>query len=465
MLLACAVALRALPALAWDGLSWGTIDDPVGPSARIVFLSPPPLGADGYSTVPVRAVIVPSSAGETYYRFGAGPGGWRRCNGVVAVPSGKQVLSAVAVSPSGIAGPVARRTVRSDYRLRPTIGIAALISSSGPTRALFTGSTAVDGSAVTVAVDIRSPHGGAAMRRLGGKDRYGTAAILSASTFDRAPTVIIATGEKFPDALTASGLAGCLSAPVLLVHRATIPPRTVSELRRLHTKRLIIIGGPNAVTNGVASKFRKLGFSVERLYGPTRYETAIAVSQRIQKLTKRHDRVFVARGDKFPDALLISPLAYWTRSPILLTTPGALNPTVAKRLAQAKYQSAVIVGNVGHRPVTSIQARVPAVTLWGGRNPYDTSVQVSANEVLDGSGVSWGYIGVARGDIFPDALCGGAVAGSHHGVILLTPPTSLYPEVADTLTAHAGDVSTCEVYGGVSAVSAGVYNRIYAILH
>lgn len=463
MLSVCVLILCASTAYAWPGVDWDTLRAPAAPSVEIVMLTPPPLGADGWSTVPVQALVVPSSAGRTFYRIGPGPGGWKPCDGPVAVPQGKQVLSAVLMGSDGSVGPVAEQVVRSDYRLRPVVGVGALVPTTPSTSASFTGTTTVSGT-VMVAVRIRSATGGAIMRRLGGTDRYQTSTILSASAFDRAPTVIIATGEKFPDALTASGLAGCLSAPVLLVHKTSIPPQTVSELRRLHAKHVIICGGPPAVSNGVASKFRGLGISVERLSGKTRYETAIAVSQRIQKLTGRRDRVFFARGDKFPDALLISPLAFSSKTPILLTTPGALNKTVATRLTQAKYQSALLVGGVGWRPEGSIRNRVPTVDRWGGTDQYDTSVQVAAHEVLEG-GMSWGYVGIARGDIFPDALCGGAIAGKHGGVILLTPPTSLYPEVSDALSAHAGEVHLCEVYGSERALSASVYDQIYAVLH
>lgn len=463
VVLSCALIA---PASAVHGESleanWAPSSTGSGHSVQIVILTPPPLGPEGWSTEPVRALVVPSGPGETWYRIGPAPGPWTRCDGPIAVPSGKQTLSAVLVGEDGVAGPVAETVVRSDYHLHPLTSVGALVSTTPPASATFTGSTSVGGT-VQVIARIRSQYG-TTMHRLGGKDRYGTGQALSSSGFTRAPTVIIATGEKFPDALTASGLAGCLNAPVLLVRKNFIPPQTTSELRRLHTRHVIICGGPPAVSDAVASKFRGMGISVERLAGKTRYETAIAVSQKIQKLTGRHDRVFFARGDWFADALIVSPLAYASRTPILLTTRSALNPTVATRLTQAKYQHATIVGGVGGRAEGGIRNRVIAVDRWGGSDQYDTSVQVAAQEVLEG-GVTWSYVGIARGDLFPDALCGGALAGKHAGVILLTPPTSLYPEVADALTAHAGEVRMCEVYGSEKAVSAPVYQQIQAIFH
>ncbi|NLG09922.1 MAG: hypothetical protein GX562_00100, partial [Coriobacteriaceae bacterium] len=51
---------------------------------------------------------------------------------------------------------------------------------------------------------------------LSGVDRFQTSAMISARSYESAQDIIIATGAEFADALTASGLAGLLDAPVLL---------------------------------------------------------------------------------------------------------------------------------------------------------------------------------------------------------------------------------------------------------
>jgi putative cell wall-binding protein len=306
---------------------------------------------------------------------------------------------------------------------------------------------------------------GAIIRRLGGTTRYGTATVISSAGFPRTGTVIIATGEKFPDALTASGLAGCLNAPVLLVHRTSIPTETRNELRRLGAKHAIICGGTPAVNDGVRKKLKAMGMSVERLSGKTRYETAVAISQRIQKLTGRASRVYVVPGTTFPDALIISPLAYKQRNPILLSSNSPLHPSTAKRMTAAHYTSAVLVGpELSGQTENGIRGRIASVERWAGSSQYDTAVQVASRACLDKS-LSWSYVGIARGDLFPDGLCGGALSGRQGGVILLTPPTVLDAGVVNTLTAHAPDIARCEVYGSDKAITGPVYAQIQQILH
>jgi putative cell wall-binding protein len=414
---------------------------------------------DGWDKPPLIAQLIPQGAGVVLYRFGAGPGPWMRSYGLVVIPPGKQIMSAVLLAPDGTTGPIETITARSDIHAMPYSGTAAATVS----QATYAGAPTAAG-AVTVSVLVGRQLG-TLVRRLGGSDRYDTSSIISAAEPKHGTTVIIATGEKFPDALTASGLAGCLDAPVLLVSKNYVPPKTSAEIKRLGARKAIICGGTPSVSKGVESQLRRLGLSTERLAGPTRYETAVAVAQRIRKLTGRSDRVFLARGDQFPDALIVSPLAYTTKTPILLSTTDKLGDSTAAQLTSAKYRNAVIIGGgLSLRAENGVRNRIGGVERWAGSDQYDTSVQVAAISVRSGS-ESWKYVGIARGDIFPDALCGGVLAGKSGGVILLTPPLALDPGVANALTAHTADVRRCEIYGSEQAISAAVFNQIGTIFH
>jgi putative cell wall-binding protein len=435
------------------------LPDTSGTGVGIQLSSPATVGADVWSIPPLIAQPVALGPGLVYYRLGAGPGEWKPWLGPIILPVGKQQLSAILVAPEGTPGEVQTVFTKSDRR-------AASVSAGFEPDDARTYSTLPTATGTVVVTAVVKSQVGAVMRRLGGTTRYGTGAVISASGTSRSNYVIIATGDNFPDALTASGLAGCLGAPVLLVRKNLLPAETRSEIRRLKAKRAIICGGPPAVSTGVERSLRGMGLKVERLSGKSRYETAVAVSQRIQKLTGRAGgRVFVARGSVFHDALIVAPLAYKTRAPVLLSTSGSLWPSTAKRLSAARYSSATLIGNGLSAGVESgIRSRVATVTRWTGTDQYSTSVVVAANSVLEGA-LSWSYVGIARGDIFPDALCGGALCGKKGGVILLTQPKSLDPRVSSTLQAHTADVDRCEIYGSNKAITTNVYNQIWAIFH
>lgn len=87
--------------------------------------------------------------------------------------------------------------------------------------------------------------------RVAGPDRYATAVEVAKRTSPTAPTVFVATGRNFPDALAGSAATG--GAPLLLVPGACLPPVVSGELARLQTTRLVLLGGNAAVRGTVAA--------------------------------------------------------------------------------------------------------------------------------------------------------------------------------------------------------------------
>lgn len=86
--------------------------------------------------------------------------------------------------------------------------------------------------------------------RVGGTDRYSTAAAISAAT--KAPGVsvaYVATGVDFPDALAGAAVAGLTRGPLLLVTRDSLPASTLAELSRLDPARIVILGASGVVSN------------------------------------------------------------------------------------------------------------------------------------------------------------------------------------------------------------------------
>jgi putative cell wall-binding protein len=65
------------------------------------------------------------------------------------------------------------------------------------------------------------------------------------------PVAYVATGADFPDALAGAAAAGYLGAPLLLVTRDSVPSATALELARLQPGRVVILGGPGVVGDGV----------------------------------------------------------------------------------------------------------------------------------------------------------------------------------------------------------------------
>ncbi|MDO9556029.1 MAG: S8 family serine peptidase [Coriobacteriia bacterium] len=302
--------------------------------------------------------------------------------------------------------------------------------------------------------------------RVYGPNRYSTAVALSAATFadGSAPTVVMASGENYPDALSASGLAGVLDAPLLLTAKKYLPPEIAVELRRLGTKRVLMAGGIAAVSQSVENALVSMGITVERIQGPNRYATAAAVAARIaQESSAPLPVAFVVRADLFPDALAVSSLAASQGWPVLLTSSTSLSLEARQAIVGLGISEVVIVGGESavSAGVANAIAALPGVTVVrrSGVNRYETAASVVGYGITRGW-VSTGFMGVATGANFPDALVGGVIAAERSGVLLLTEPGVLSLPTRDIVVANGTNHLPIWVYGGTSAVTDTVKNTL-----
>ena len=304
--------------------------------------------------------------------------------------------------------------------------------------------------------------------RLGGLDRYETAIQVVEQNFDTADTVVIATGERFPDGLSASALCGVYDAPLLLTPKTYLHPAVIDEIDRLGAESAIIIGSTDAVSGAVAAALEDLGLDVDRIGGEDRYETAALIAERVIDETEFDGTVFVARGDQFADALAVAPVAYANQTPILLVHPHRLPEATVDVLYSYGITSAAVLGGdaaVDTRVEGGIQLSLGVTTeRIGGADRYETAALIS-EWAYDNGMADFGIVGMATGTNFPDALCGGPGIGIRGGVLLLTTPDALSDAAADALGDHSGEVTAVQYFGRSVALSDEVRESVDAILN
>ena len=160
--------------------------------------------------------------------------------------------------------------------------------------------------------------------RIGGTNRYATAAAISEATFQPlVPVVYLATGEAFPDALAGAAAGAFSGGPVLLVTKDAVPPETDAELQRLLPVSIVILGGTSAVSPAVEEAVANRSLQVSRAAGDDRYGTSVAVSAATFETA---ENVYLSTGVNFPDALAGGPVAAAGAGPLLLV-PGACIPS------------------------------------------------------------------------------------------------------------------------------------------
>ena len=118
-----------------------------------------------------------------------------------------------------------------------------------PYRVVILGGQSAVGSAV--ASQLKSMTRSGVLERVAGSDRYATAAELAAYYPNGLSTVVVATGEVFPDALSGAARAGDKDGPVLLVSAEDVSWETRRALSQLDPKNIIIVGGPGVISDAV----------------------------------------------------------------------------------------------------------------------------------------------------------------------------------------------------------------------
>lgn len=187
--------------------------------------------------------------------------------------------------------------------------------------------------------------------RLGGGNRYGTSAAISATYAPGVDTAYVATGRAFPDALSGGALAAHQGSPVVFTRPDGIPEVIGEELERLQPDRITILGGPSAVSDtvqGDLAQYTTTG-QVSRIAGPNRYATSALVSA---ELPGGPSRAYLATGTTYPDALSGSARAGAHGAPVLLTRPVAIPQVVRSGLDDVNASQGVVLG--GRSAVRSI---------------------------------------------------------------------------------------------------------------
>ncbi len=353
-------------------------------------------------------------------------------------------------------------------------GVASLMYEANPdltpvqVRSCLT-STADD--MVTPGVDIHSGHGmvdtPAALRcaheltlslqaqapmpagvsRLSGDDRIDTAVAVSRFSRpadDSAGAVVLARADDFADGLAGTPLAVALGGPLLLTAQDGLDPATLAEIDRVLPDggRVVLLGGRVALSEDVRDQVAAAGYSPERIAGPARYETAVAVAERLDRIAPL-ETVLVARGDLFPDALAAGPAAVASDGAILLSDVDRAHPATDAFLAGHEGVDVVAVGG-------QAAAAYPDAAPVVGDTRDHTAVAVAQRFLPEAEGV-----GIVRRDDFADALTGGVQAAGVGAPILLTAHDALPAPTAAWLDAQS-QLTSIVVYGGELAVSAAV---------
>lgn len=204
------------------------------------------------------------------------------------------------------------------------------IAALGATKIYLLGGT----TAISDDVADEAAGEGREVVRVAGSSRYATAARIATGQdaagigeISGKRAAILASGDAFADALAAGPVAHAAHVPVLLTSPASLPAETVDAVDSLGIEHVVVVGGTAAVSEAVVDAVESRGVTTQRVGGANRYDTAARVADFALDAfeTMVDDRIDIATGERFADALAAGPAAGERGNPVLLTASASLS--------------------------------------------------------------------------------------------------------------------------------------------
>ncbi|WP_420445859.1 cell wall-binding repeat-containing protein [Candidatus Poriferisodalis sp.] len=271
-------------------------------------------------------------------------------------------------------------------------------------------------------------------REFGGRDRYDTALRLAENFatgrggLGGVPTAFVASGVSLVDAVSVSGLAGFLDAPVLLTPADSLNGRVADFLEDYGVGTVYVLGGSAAVADSVLEDMEALANepTVTRIEGQDRYATAAAIASELGGSGSWCGGEDVAAilangGDvSLAGAMMVGPVAHRLQLPVLLTAADELPSATTDFIEAEDVEHVVIIGgtdSVSDDVESALtDAGVDNIERIAGDTPAATSVAIA--ELMTGdcaadlAPVSVETVALVHRDALPDGVTAAPVLAS-----------------------------------------------------
>lgn len=260
----------------------------------------------------------------------------------------------------------------------------------------------------------------------GAEDPVGQAVMTSQMIWadDGASLVVLATADRFPDALAGSALAGELGPILMTPFGDGLDPRVAAEIARVTggSGLVLILGGTAAVSEPTAALARAAAGSPTcpqpfptdcRYAGSGREETAALIGETVLALHEGSGgRALLARGDVFADAITGGAYAAEAGVPILLTPPDQLNASTRAFVADNGITEVIVLGGTVAVAQSTADALPVATRRIAGGDRTATAAAI-ATQLWDAEGIGGGgvvLVNVRHDDGWQTALAAAVVS-------------------------------------------------------
>ncbi|MBF1058551.1 MAG: cell wall-binding repeat-containing protein [Peptostreptococcus sp.] len=196
--------------------------------------------------------------------------------------------------------------------------------------------------------DLRAFDKDSNVERIAGLDRYETSEKVARRVVGitgKKHIGVVASGQVFPDALSVGTFASRDGYPILLVKKDILPIQVERAIKDLEINSVYIAGGTNTISKATEAKLPRVE---ERMAGKDRYETSVAIARSKFRGSKE---AFIASGEEFADALVISPISGKYNKPTLLVSRRDSNNIVVRNyIKDTKISRIIAIGGEKYLP-------------------------------------------------------------------------------------------------------------------
>jgi hypothetical protein len=210
---------------------------------------------------------------------------------------------------------------------------AAEIERLGAEAVVLLGGTA----AISGGIEDELTAGGRTVERVGGVNRFDTAARIAEVLGDDSGHAFVVEGvhadpeRGWPDAVSAAPLAARQGQPILLTAADQLPAETRTALAAADIRTTTVVGGTAAVGDAVHAELERAGHGPTRIGGADRYATsALLLDAALESGLLPHE-LWLATGRRWPDALTAGPTVAASDRGLLLVDGQDLDASPASR--------------------------------------------------------------------------------------------------------------------------------------
>lgn len=297
------------------------------------------------------------------------------------------------------------------------------------------------------------------VERLNGTDRYDVGVKISQAAFPSgAAAVYVATGENYPDALSAGPAAALDGGPLLLNPGAALRADVKTEIQRLAPTDIYIVGGPNSISPAVEASLASLVLPgrLHRLQGADRYAASRAIASHMYP-SGGATTAYITTGRNFPDALSASAAGASSFTPVILVDGLAttLDAPTLQLLVDLGVSRVIIAGgpaSVSGGIETQLTHLYSTSRKWGA-DRFEASQAINEDAFSSSS-----EIFIATGYKFPDALAGSALAGQNNAPLFVVRDSCIPDSIYRAMQRLGADHVT--LLGGPASLTQSVFDLV-----